>query len=293
MFGYVKPFVPELKVSQYEIYRATYCGLCRTMGRVTGQTSRLTLSYDLVFLAAVRLILEDIEPQFEQCICLAHPLKKRSIMLDNDALRFTAAMSAVLANAKNADDLTDEHGFAKAKSVLLSPLLHGMTNRAKKTLPADTDEKIRMLLAELTPLEKQQCSSADETANIFGEVLALTFTLGLHDEHAELAYRIGKSVGRFIYLCDAADDMVDDIRKKRYNPLALGWGELALDPTTGNMSDIVRDSIRTSAPIDLEVLGDTVEQLPNGHIMTPIVKNIVYLGLNDAMKRVTENTAKK
>ena len=100
MFGYVKPFVPELKVAQHEIYRAAYCGLCRSMGRVTGQLSRMTLSYDLVFLAAVRMILEDITPAFEQSRCAAHPMKKRMIMLDNGALAYTAAMSAVLAGEK-------------------------------------------------------------------------------------------------------------------------------------------------------------------------------------------------
>lgn len=293
MFGYVKPFVPELKVAQYEIYRAAYCGLCRSMGHVTGQTSRLTLSYDLVFLAAVRMILEDIEPAFEKRICLAHPLKKRSVMLDNDALRFTAAMSAVLANAKNADDLADERGFARVKSMLLAPVLGGMTGRAKKTLPADTDGKIRTLLGKLTELEKQHCTSADEAADVFGETLALAFAVGLSGEKERLAYRIGKSTGRFIYLCDAADDMEDDIRKNRYNPISLGWGDLALDPETGKMSELVRESIRTAVPIDLEILGEAVEELSPGHVLTPIVKNIVYLGLTDAMDRTLRITDEK
>ena len=76
MFGYVKPFVPELKVAQHELYRAVYCGLCRAMGRVTGQASRFTLSYDLVFLAAVRMILEGETPVLEHFSCMAHPLTK-------------------------------------------------------------------------------------------------------------------------------------------------------------------------------------------------------------------------
>ena len=46
MFGYVMPYVPTLQVQEYELYRAVYCGLCREMGRITGQASRLTLSYD-------------------------------------------------------------------------------------------------------------------------------------------------------------------------------------------------------------------------------------------------------
>lgn len=289
MFGYVKPFVPELKVAQYEIYRAAYCGLCRSMGQVTGQTSRLTLSYDIVFLAAVRLILEDIEPEFEKHTCLAHPTKKRLIMKDNDVLSFTAAMSAVLADAKNSDDFADEHGLKKVRSLLAAPLLHGMKGRAKRALPSDADVKIKNLLAELTLLEKQQCSSADEAAEAFGNTLALAFSLGLEGEKEALAGKIGKSIGRFIYLCDAADDMTEDIRKNRYNPIALGWGELALDHETGKMSDIVRESIKTSAPLDLETLAEAVEKLNDHHVMTPIVKNIVYLGLPAAMDKAVSD----
>ena len=55
MFGYVKPNIPELKVKDNELYKATYCGLCRAMGKCTGCASRFTLSYDFAFAAVLRL----------------------------------------------------------------------------------------------------------------------------------------------------------------------------------------------------------------------------------------------
>lgn len=66
---------PSWKVAEYEKYRAAYCGLCVCIGRATGQISRVTLSYDLVFLAAVRMVLEGITPEFKPMRCLVHPLK--------------------------------------------------------------------------------------------------------------------------------------------------------------------------------------------------------------------------
>ena len=59
MYGYIKAYAPELKVREQEYYRAVYCGLCRTMGKCTGQCSRLTLSCDVTFLALLRLLLEE------------------------------------------------------------------------------------------------------------------------------------------------------------------------------------------------------------------------------------------
>ena len=55
MFGYVKPVVTELLVKEYEFYKATYCGICRSMKKNTGALSNVTLSYDSVFLPSVRL----------------------------------------------------------------------------------------------------------------------------------------------------------------------------------------------------------------------------------------------
>ena len=56
MFGYVRTMDSELKVKEHELYKATYCGLCRSMGEVCGGSSRLTLSYDGVFLSLLRTI---------------------------------------------------------------------------------------------------------------------------------------------------------------------------------------------------------------------------------------------
>ena len=32
MFGYVRPYRPELRVREDEYYKGTYCGLCKAMG---------------------------------------------------------------------------------------------------------------------------------------------------------------------------------------------------------------------------------------------------------------------
>ncbi|MBP3378654.1 MAG: hypothetical protein J6L96_07880 [Clostridia bacterium] len=284
MFGYVRPFVPEMKVGEYEKYRGVYCGLCRAMGEVTGQLSRLTLSYDFVFLASVRMVLCGIKPEFETFRCATHPTKKRLYMKSNDALRYTAALSALLAEAKVRDDLTDERGMAKLKPKLVHPMLKSMAKRGGIILPEESGEGVADLLRCLTVLENEKCTSADLTADAFGGVLEYVFSLGIDGRERDIAGRIGKSIGRFIYMCDAADDLPDDVKRGRYNPFSYGWGDFAL--TDGKMSEMVRDSVMTSAPIDLEALGETVELLDPAHEMTPIIKNIVYLGLPAAMKRI-------
>ncbi len=284
MFGYVRPYVSEMKIREYEKYRAAYCGLCRAMGRVTGQISRLTLSYDLVFLAAVRMVLEGVDPEFEEFRCPAHAAKKRLVMKNNALLEYTAAFSAVLAEAKNADDRDDESGLKKCLAGVYSPMLRHMAYRGGRHLPDNAADGMAQALEKLACLEREKCPSADQTAAAFGETLAYAFSLGLDGEKRELADAIGRSVGRFIYICDAVDDMSADIKHKRYNPLVIGWGDLAF--TDGKVSELVRESVMTSTLIDLETLGKAADALDESHVMTPIIKNIVYLGLPASMKRV-------
>lgn len=284
MFGYIKPYVAELKVGEYEKYRAAYCGLCRSIGRLTGQVSRLTLSYDLVFLAAVRIALSGAQPEFEEYRCPIHVTKKRLVMIENPSLEYAAAFSAVMSNAKIKDDISDEKGIKRIRAAISSPFFSKMVKYASGVIPTEAQHRSSEILSSLSALEKENCSSTNLTADAFGKLLGYGFSFGLEGEEGEIAKTIGEQVGKFIYICDAADDMASDIKKKRYNPLAVGWGDLAIE--NGKMSPLVKESILTSVPIELEALGRAVEKLPEENIMTPIIKNIVYLGMPEILKKI-------
>lgn len=286
MFGYVRPLTGELKVAEYERYRGVYCGVCRAMGQVTGLVSRMTLSYDMVLLACVRMILGGIQPQFTPMRCAAHPMNRRAVLCDNEALRYTAAVSGVLAAEKNRDDRNDERGINRMKSVFLTPLTESFGKRGCKLLPDNARDTVTALLGELNTLEHENCDSADRAASVFGEVLGYAFSAGLNEDARDTAYRMGYYTGRFVYLCDAAEDLPEDAEKGRYNPLLAGWGSLALKD--GKLSELTAGAIRTASNIDLEPLGAAVEELDGSHPLTPIVKNIVYLGLPAAMERICQ-----
>ena len=51
MLGYVTCEKAELKVREYELYSAYYCGVCKSIGARYGQLARTVLSYDSVFLS--------------------------------------------------------------------------------------------------------------------------------------------------------------------------------------------------------------------------------------------------
>ena len=83
MLGYVVSYRPELKVWESEIYKAYYCGVCKSIGRRYGQLPRMILSFDAAFLALVLdCICEDVEVLSNEG-CIANPFKRKAIVQKN------------------------------------------------------------------------------------------------------------------------------------------------------------------------------------------------------------------
>ncbi|MBR3863261.1 MAG: hypothetical protein IKM42_06375, partial [Clostridia bacterium] len=135
MFGYIKTAQSELRLREYEYYRASYCGLCRAMGKCTGQCSRMLLSYDFAFLVNVRMALTETVPTFKKRRCLAHPLHPRKMMEINEELRYCADASVILAYEKCRDDVADERGFRRFKARLRRLFVAPAYSRARKRRP--------------------------------------------------------------------------------------------------------------------------------------------------------------
>ena len=95
MFGYIKACKPELKVKEYDIYKAVYCSLCKKLGKSYGLLSRFTLSYDFTFLALLNMSLKDGCDGFERKRCAFNPLKKCNYC-KNDSVTDMPAAAAII-----------------------------------------------------------------------------------------------------------------------------------------------------------------------------------------------------
>lgn len=271
MFGYVKVSSPELKVKEYEYYRGAYCGLCRSMGKCTGQCSRMTLNYDFVFLTVFRIGLEKAPVAFEQKRCLVHPLKKRNSMKQNSTLAFCASAAALLNYHKLADDLNDEKGIKKARAIFAKPFVSRARKKALKAGYAELDCRIAERLKELSALEAKGHASVDEPAEIFGALLGDIVEYGLSGTDARIARVVGECVGRWIYIADALDDLYADAEKGRYNPFLLLYGGIPDKKALAGMEDALKNVL-----FDVEGALDLVDF--ESETAQNIIFNILYLG---------------
>ena len=280
MFGYVRVHQPELKVKEYEFYRGTYCGLCRAMGHCTGQCSRMTLSYDFAFLALMRLSLADESITFRQKRCLAHPLKKRNSMEENNALSFCAGAAALLNYHKVRDDLADERGFKKLRARLLLPFVAHSRKKALRMGLGSLDVSISEGLARLGEIEEKKLASVDAPAEAFGEILAAIIAFGLEGDACRIARGVGRSVGKWIYMADALDDWREDAEKDRYNPFHLLFGgKLPTEEELASISDALKNEL-----MGAEAAIDLIEFQSND--IKNIVLNILYLGMPERIRSI-------
>ena len=273
MFGYVKPFVPDLKVRQNELYKAVYCGLCKRQRKLTGFFSAFSLSYDFVFLALVRSAVTGEDFTLTDSRCAYNPLRKKKIIGACRSIDYTACVASALTYYKIKDDIRDSKGFGKLKSVFLLPIF---AKARKRALALDIpDKEIRALLDKLSEIEKQNIPSPDIPSEIFGEILGLIASHGIDDELQSFALKqIFASVGRWIYIVDAVDDLCDDIKKESYNPLRF--------ESKPNFTLIKNTLQMTLTPADscinkISFKDDDISQ---------IIKNIVLLGTFDVEEKV-------
>ncbi|MCI8387810.1 MAG: hypothetical protein HFE63_05025 [Clostridiales bacterium] len=277
MFGYIKPISAELKVKEYELYRSVYCGLCAALGRNTSCISRLTLSYDFVFLALIRMSLAGETGHIEKKRCIAHPTKKRAVLVDALQLDYCARVSSLLTYHKLRDDITDNKGLKRIGTYMLLPAAGGMLRRAKKGGDIDELEAVIVKkLDELASIEKENILSPDRAAEPFGELMAAVCSYGFDKGSREvrIAGELGRHIGRFIYIADAVDDLSDDLKSGNYNPFRSS-------STENTLTDFNPEFVRSSLTMELIGVERAVELMDFGKVPEygNIIRNVIYLGL--------------
>ena len=279
MFGYIRTDVPEMRVRENEYYRAVYCGLCRSQGKCTGQCSRFTLNYDMVFLALLRIALEGKQVEIKRGRCIAHPFKKRAYVTHCEPLAYCAYAAAILTHGKVADDLVDEKGFKRFKASLIKPFTSHMRKKALKKY-AELDERVSSGLKRLSEIEAEGLASVDVPADAFGEILADILSYGLEGTDEKIMRNIGRHVGRWIYIIDAADDLDEDIKKNRFNAFAKLYG--------GRISDDERESVANSLRLELLAAEPAFDLIDYNELydIEAIIGNIIYLGMPSTAERV-------
>ncbi len=266
MFGYVKTFTPELKVCEHEYYKAVYCGLCKTLGKNYGLLSRMTLSYDFAFLALIYADLKNETPKAEKCRCIIHPCKNKNCVNNAQALDFSAACAMIMLYYKILDNIRDNNFFKKTLWKIALLFFKGAYKKAQKAYPK-LNEIISREISRQGEIENKCNVSPDEAADPTACAMREILREIKNDDNVA---RFGYLLGRWVYLIDAFDDFESDNKKGNFN--AFKTKQLAKESCN-----------QTSAELQ-----NAYSALKLGKF-APIISNIVFLGLNDSLRKAEKN----
>lgn len=222
MFGYIRPYKPEMLVKEYELYKSVYCGLCRQLCKDYGAFASLILNYDCTFLAmfCAGTNANSAAPVITQKCCTCNPLKRCNYCSTNDnSLEIAAAFCVISFYYKLHDTISDE-GFAKAASArAFKPTAKIWKNKASKKYP-ELDETVSSMLKKQAETEKLENCSVDRAADPTAQMLSRLMMTFAENKNEERVYsRLGYYLGRWIYLIDAADDFDKDRENGSFNPI--------------------------------------------------------------------------
>ena len=219
MFGYVMANVPELPKGRQKRYLSVYCGICRRIREQAANSARLGLSYDMAFLALLLMSLYEPEETAGTKACALHAIRPRA-WVDTPFIRYAADMNVALGYYNAKDDYNDEkHLSAKWMAGVFGKTLGQIQSRYPRQCNA-----IETCLENLAALEAENCPDPDAPAGCFGDLMAELLVYE-EDRWSENLRLLGRHLGRYIYLADAAVDYRRDLRKKQYNPfIAMGTG---------------------------------------------------------------------
>lgn len=275
VFGYVRAAKPELKVKEYEAYKAIYCSLCRCLGKQYGILSRLTLSYDFTFLALLNMALSDSCDGFERKRCTFNPLKKCNYCTNEKALEMPAAAAMIMLYYKLKDNISDEKGIKKIGYLCLLPLFSSAHKKAAKRYP-QTEKTVSEYIERQAVLEAQCCPELDRVADPTAEALAEILQLCSENEvQKRVLKRLGYCIGRYIYILDAACDFEADVKSGAYNPFkyrASENGEAVADMAVPQLYFCANEAGKAFELLDIKKYKS-------------ILGNIIYLGLEDTFKK--------
>lgn len=293
MFGYITPLKAELKVKDFERFKCYYCGLCCQIKKQFGNIPRMSLNYDMTFLA---LLIDGLNPEeikVDSHVCILHPTEKKTIVIDNKPLSYAAAINIALFYYKLIDDINDDKNLkSRLSAMTLSPYRKKFSKSIFKT-----DMKIKECLTKLDNLEESKnFSSIDEICDPFSELVGIVlrdYPFELSQDCEELRntlYNLGYSIGKWIYLIDALDDLKTDIEKNKFNPINFLYNKDNLE--YNKFIEVIRPKIEFTI---LNCGYTCMENLMKLNLKRnkDILYNIIELGLMDKYTRVISDTNSK
>jgi hypothetical protein len=281
MFGYVTPCKMELKIKDFEKFKAYYCGLCITIKKSFGNLPRLALNYDMAFLAVLLDSLNENNINIKKHFCSFHPMQKRLIVIENSPLEYAAFCNVLLTYHKLLDNIYDDNSkLSRVYSSVLNIYLKKAPEKYKKN-----SDYIGNSLKELSTAENNVTGKTlDELSHHFADLTGFILSSYPREtKNSENLYWLGYNLGKWIYIIDAFDDLEKDMNNRKFNALNSIYNidNKSYSELVEQITARVDFTLTSCAQSCLECLGKLPIQKNHD-----LLHNILQLGLMEKMDKI-------
>jgi len=285
MFGVLKYRACSQSDEQRNQHRLHYCGTCKTIGSLYGQSSRFLLNHDTVFLSELLSAMSTAPTwarAYQSFNCMTLPAVENMPL----QLRIAAHLTIVLTEFKLRDQILDSGfvGWRFAQRIFSSTFDRAFAALEELSFPLEkfhdllVDQQHREASVE-DIIKPQQLLSheifdycAAPTAAITGEVFHQSVQAMGHDQDpiGSKARCVGEALGKLVYAIDAFEDFDKDLRQLQFNPLisirkhapdfSLEAQRRAMFPYVRAQVEEIKDAL-TALPISEEAAGSFCSRL--------------------------------
>lgn len=276
LFGYIRPVEANLRVSELDCYKGVYCGMCRELSSAFGPLARFTLSYDFTFAAMLFAAVGESEVSFVPARCPYQPFHRTPHLAGCEALSFCGDVAMLLLDFKCIDNIEDTAPVGQIKWRAARLLTGQAAERAGRRRP-EAMRAVALAIERQRAVEHSPSPTLDQccypSAAALGELFAL---MAEQTSVKRILNRLGTMLGRYVYLCDAIDDLEEDRRRGGFNPL------FRYDPERFP-----------------ELLSVTIHEVCKAYCLLeprqfrPILDNIIFEGLIDRAERLCTGPSPK
>jgi len=284
MFGYILPDKPNMYMKDYALYKAFYCGMCKSIKQChKSELLRLSVNYDVTFINVLLHGILGQEMTFKDEACILNPFKKKCILKGDEVSETCVYLNTLLADFKTRDDLFDRPSLGKK---FLRTLFKKKIKVAREKLP-EAAAAFDTAFDRQSLVEGTYSPSFDDAAEPFANCMQDVFKSILKEKYSEEIGDLAFYLAKYVYLLDAVDDFEKDVKNEEYNPFKYRYKNCK------TKKDLIR------IPEINEILSGLLYCIKDVYKRIPVfgteslITNTLWYGLGSRAKEVFEKETKK
>lgn len=221
MVGYLKPNFKNVPKEYKKIYKSYYCGLCKSLKNQYNYIGILSLNYEITtFLLLINSMNDEEQRCFHGSCSISPFVPVRYIDYLQDDIVKAAHLSVLIAYYEIKDNNKDIGG------IKWNTIEKYAANKSKKSINALADDynKIKSAIEGFYSIESNKTANFDEIVESDGELIKSFLSILIKHFDVDATNKLlelSKLLGKWIYLIDACDDLLEDKKENNFNSLFL------------------------------------------------------------------------